>query len=124
MTGVALEIVSEVILFGVMPLFLMVGTIWILWFLVEKINPDEVIDIRSFSVFIVVIVPFVMLICFGTAVIFYDAMAISSGRGTVLPLESSRLEMVLGGAAFFIGQTVWLWSRWRRLRIRQIGIPR
>ena len=32
----------ELILFGLVPLFLTLATVWILWHSLEKINPDEV----------------------------------------------------------------------------------
>jgi hypothetical protein len=56
MTGFVFDVVSEIFLFGVVPLFLTVGTVAILWHVLEKINPDEVTDIESFSTFIVVVV--------------------------------------------------------------------
>ena len=42
MTGFALETAFELILFGLVPLFLTLATVWILWHSLEKINPDEV----------------------------------------------------------------------------------
>src|SRR5215471_4872577 len=41
MTGFALETASELILFGLVPLFLTLATIWILWHSLEKITPDD-----------------------------------------------------------------------------------
>ena len=41
MTGFALETASELILFGLVPLFLTLATIWILWHSLERINPDD-----------------------------------------------------------------------------------
>jgi hypothetical protein len=38
----ALETAFELILFGLVPLFLTLATVWILWHSLEKINPDEV----------------------------------------------------------------------------------
>jgi hypothetical protein len=35
------EIASELILFGLVPLFLTLATIWILWHSLEKITPDD-----------------------------------------------------------------------------------
>ena len=54
MTVFFLESVSELILFGLLPLFVTVATVWILWRVLEKTDADEVIDIRSFLTFIVV----------------------------------------------------------------------
>jgi len=66
-----------------------------------------------------VVVPFVMLIWFGLAVINYDAIAALSGWPLVLPLNSPLSPLIAGAAAFYIGQTMWLWWDWRKLRIPQ-----
>jgi hypothetical protein len=80
------EAFYELVLFGLVPLFLTVATIWILWHVLEKI--DEVIDIRFFLTFILVAVPFVMLIYFGGTIILYSQMMAVSGssRQVLLPL--------------------------------------
>jgi hypothetical protein len=114
MTGFAFT-VSEILL-CVVPLFLTVATVWILWQALEKIEPD--VDIRSFLTFIVVIVPFVMFVCLGVVALFHDKIATWSGSRTVLPLNLPSHAMV-AGTVLYIGQTVWLWSRWRKLTIRQ-----
>jgi hypothetical protein len=41
MTGFALETAFELILFGLVPLFLTLATVWILWHSLEKITPDD-----------------------------------------------------------------------------------
>ena len=69
----------EIILIDLVTLFLMVATVLILWYGVKKILPEETRDLQFFLTFIVVVVPFVMLIYFGLAVINYDAMTRSSG---------------------------------------------
>ena len=46
--------------------------------------------------FIIVVVPFVMLVYFGVAVINYDAMTRSSGWEPVLPLKSPLSLPVIG----------------------------
>jgi len=113
MTGFAFGTVSELILLCFVPLFLTVATVWILWRALEKIEPDA--DTRSFLTFIVVIVPFVMFVCLGMAVIFHDGIAKWSGSPTVLPLNPPSHAMV-AGAVIYIGQTIWLWWNWRKLR--------
>jgi hypothetical protein len=60
-TGFVIESVSDLILFGLVPLFLTVATVWILWHVLEKIDQD-VRDVRSFLTFILVVIPFVALI--------------------------------------------------------------
>ena len=116
MTGFAFsEAVYELVLFGFAPLFLTVATIWILWHVLEKI--DEVIDIRFFLTFILVAVPFVMLIYFGGTIILYSKMmAVSGGsRQVFLPLTPlSRVKLIGTEAVIYIGLMVWLWSHWRK----------
>jgi len=114
MTGFAFT-VSEILL-CVVPLFLTVATVWILWQVLEKIEPD--VDIRSFLTFIVVIVPFVMFVCLGVVALFHDEIATWSGSPAVLPL-SPPSHALAAGAVLYIGQTVWLWWHWRQLTIRQ-----
>ena len=104
----------EIILIDLVTLFLMVATVSILWYGAKKIFPGETRDLQFFLTFIVVIVPFVMLIYFGLAVINYDAMTRSSGWEPVLPLKSPLSLPVIGLIVFYIGQVVWLWSSWRR----------
>jgi hypothetical protein len=104
----------EIILIDLVTLFLMVATTSILWYGIKKIFPEETRDLQFFLTFIVVIVPFVMLIYFGMAVINYDAMTRSSGWEPVLPLKGPLSPPIIGLIVFYIGQTVWLWSSWRR----------
>ena len=118
MTGLALETISELAFFGLVPLLLIVGTVGILWRVHEKIYPDDVTDIRSFLTFILVIVPFVSSTYFGLAIILYDAINAGSGWPTILPL-SELSPVLLVFAAFNIGLTVWLWLQWHKLRISQ-----
>jgi hypothetical protein len=56
MTGAVFENVSELILFGFVPSLVTVATVWIIWLVLEKINPDEVADIRTFLTFIIAVV--------------------------------------------------------------------
>jgi hypothetical protein len=75
-------------------------------------------------VLIVVVIPFVMLIYFGLAVIICDKIGVGRGWPTTLPLQIFSRAEGLAAAVTYIGLTVWLWLRWRKLRIRQRGIPR
>jgi hypothetical protein len=85
MTGAVFETVSELILFGFVPSLVTVATVWIIWLVLEKINPDEVADIRTFLTFIIAVVPFVMLICSGLGIVIHDEMmAASVGCGPCL----------------------------------------
>ena len=107
-------LVDEIILIDLVTLVLMVATVTILWYGVKKIFPGEIRDLQFFLTFIVVVVPFVMLIYFGVAVINYDAMTRSSGWEPALPLKGPLSPPIIGLIVFYIGQTVWLWSSWRR----------
>jgi hypothetical protein len=87
--------------------FLAIATVSIVWHGVKKALPDQVRDARFFLTFIVVIVPFVMLICFGLAAINYDAIAARFGWRQILPVTSPLSPLVVGMVVFYIGQTVW-----------------
>ena len=62
-------LIDEIVLVDLLALFLSVVTVSILWYVVKKIFPDDVKDLQSFLTFIVTVVPFVMIIYFGLAVI-------------------------------------------------------
>jgi hypothetical protein len=105
---------DEVVIVDLVALFLAISTVSILWYLVKKAFANEVRDFRFFVTFIAVIVPFVMLIYFGLAIINYDAIAARSGWPSALPLKGPLSPPLAGAPVFYIGQTVWLWWRWRR----------
>jgi tungstate transport system substrate-binding protein len=107
---------GEIGLIDLLALFLSVGTVSILWYVAKKTSPDEVKDLEFLLIFIVVVIPFVMIIYFGLAVVNYDAMAGLSGWPPVLPLDSLLSPLIVGALAFYLGQTMWLWRDWRRLR--------
>ena len=108
-------LIDEIVLMDLLALFLSVVTVSILWYVVKKIFPDEVKDLKFYLTFIVAVVPFVMLVYFGLAVINYDAIAARSGWPPVLPLNGLLSPPIVGGLVFYIGQTVWLWLGWRKL---------
>jgi hypothetical protein len=108
---------TEIVLIDLLALVVAIATVSILWYVVKKAFPDEVKDLQFFLTFIIVAVPFVMLVCFGLAVISYDVIAGRSGWPLVLPLESLLWPPVVGVAAFYIGQTMWLWWDWHKLRL-------
>ena len=68
------EIVSELFLFVIMPLFATVAAVWTFWNVLAAIDPNEVKSIQSFLTVIVVVVPFVMLVFYGLAVVMYDQL--------------------------------------------------
>jgi hypothetical protein len=107
-------LIDEIVLVDILALFLSIATVSILWYVLKKISPDHVKDIRFFLTFIIVIVPFVILVYFGAAVINYNAIAVRLDWPEVLPLNDLFPPVIVGAAAFYIGQTVWLWWIWRR----------
>ena len=113
MTELPFERVSELMLLCLVPLFLTVATVWILWQALKKIELD--VNIGSFLTFIVVIVPFAMLLCLGAATIFHDEIA-RSGSPTVLFLNPPS-HAIVAGTIMYIGQTAWLWWSWRKQRM-------
>jgi hypothetical protein len=106
LTHTSPALIDEIILIDFVALFLAIVTVSILWYLVKKLFPNEDRD--------GVVVPFVMLIYFGLAVINYDAIAAWSGWPQVLPVKNSLSPLILGTVVFYVGQTVWLWLDWRR----------
>ena len=107
-------LIDEIVLVDVLAVFLSIATVSFLWYVLKKIFPDEVKDIRFFLTFIIAIVPFVILVYFGAAVINYDALARRLDWPEVLPLNGLLPPVIVGAAAFYIGQTVWLWFGWRK----------
>jgi len=89
----------------------------ILWYVVKKAFPDEVKDLQFLLTFIAVVVPFVLIIWFGLALINYDVIAALAGWPLILPLDRPLSPQILGAVAFYIGLTMWLWWDWRKLRI-------
>ena len=73
------EIVSELFLFGFVPLVATVAAVWAFWNVLETIDPNEIKSIQSFLTVIVVIVPFAMLVFYGLAVVMYDELVTASG---------------------------------------------
>jgi hypothetical protein len=104
---------SNLILVGLLALFLTAATVWIVWYVAKAVGPDEVRHLRFFLTFIVVIIPFVILIYFGSALISYDAIT-APPWPTLAPSKRSTPEF-LAAAVIYIGVTVWLWLRWRKL---------
>jgi tungstate transport system substrate-binding protein len=110
-------LLSEIVLIDLLALVAAIATVSILWYVVKKAFADDVKDLQFLLTFIAVVVPFVIIIYFGLAVINYDAMAGLSGWPPVLPLDSLLSPLIAGALAFYIGQTMWLWWDWRKLQI-------
>ena len=107
-------LIDEIVLVDVLALFLSIFTVSGLWYVVKRAFPDEVKDLQFLLTFIIVAVPFVMLVYFGLAVINYNAIATRFGYPEVLPLDDLLPPVITAAAAFYIGQTVWLWWSWRK----------
>jgi tungstate transport system substrate-binding protein len=107
---------GEVVLIDLLALLLSVGTVSILWRICKKAFPHDVKDLQFLLTFIAGVVPFVLVIYFGLAVINYDATARVSGWPLVLPLDSLLSPPIVGALAFYVGQTMWLWWDWGKLR--------
>jgi hypothetical protein len=114
LTSLSNGLIDEIIAVNLLAIFLSVATVSILWHVVKKAFPDEVRDLQFFLTFILVGVPFVMLVYFGVAVINYDAFATQSGSPQLLPITSPFSPLIVGMVFFYIGQTVWLWLAWRK----------
>jgi hypothetical protein len=102
------------ILLYLVALFPTVATLWCIWYVIERLFPND-IDDQYFVLSIVVTIPFVMLIYFGLAVIIYDAISLGAGI-TALPFEPSLSTMTPAVTILtYIGLSRWLWLRWRKL---------
>jgi tungstate transport system substrate-binding protein len=108
---------DEIGLIDLLALVVAIATVSTLWYVVKQVFPDDVKDLQLFLTFIIVIIPFVMIVYFGLAVINYNAIAELSGWPPVLPLNSLLSPLIVGAVAFYIGQTMWLWWDWRKFRI-------
>ena len=107
-------LVDEIVLFDVLVFFLSIATVSFLWYVVKKFFPDEVKDLRFLLTFIIAVVPFVIIVYFGAALINYNAVATQFDWPEVLPLDRLLPPAIVGAATFYIGQTVWLWWDWRK----------
>ena len=101
-------------LFVWLALFLTVATIWLLLYAIET-RPKQ-IDARSFLVFIIVIIPFVLGVYFGLAAIICNEI-VAAGR-PILPLELLSLRKIVPATVTYIGLSAWVWLRWRKLILK------
>jgi protein-S-isoprenylcysteine O-methyltransferase Ste14 len=110
---------TEAILLYVVALLLTVVTLWIVCYAIQTLSPNEFEDPGLFLILILVIVPFVMLIYFGLAVIIDDR--INMEPGTALPLRPSLTTITTAVAVLtYCGLSRWLWFRWRKAaRVRK-----
>ena len=104
---------SDLILIGLVALFVTGATVLVVWYVVKAVFPDEVANLQFFLTFIVVVIPFVIILCFGSALIIYNVIT-APPWPRLLPLKLSLPEF-LAAAVIYIGLTMWLWPRWRKL---------
>jgi hypothetical protein len=105
---------AEIILMDVAMLVLTVATVSFLFYGSKKIFPNDFRQLQFFLTFIIVIVPVVIQFYFGLAVLNYDSTAEVFGWPTSLPLKPSS-PLLLSLLVFYMGQTAWLWWRWRKI---------
>jgi hypothetical protein len=117
LTNTSPSLFDELVLIDLLALVMAIATVFILWYVVKRAFPDEVRDLQVFVIFIAVIVPFVLIVYFGLAAINYDRIAALAGWPLILPLGRPLLPPILSVVAIYIGQTMWLWWDWRKLRI-------
>jgi hypothetical protein len=108
------HVTFELFIIGVVATFLTAATVWVLWYVFETIFPDDVKHLGFFLIFIIVLVPFVMLIYFGLDAVIDDEVATRAGLPTELPLGLPPEIPVL--AVVYIGLTVCLGLPWRKLK--------
>ena len=94
-----------------MALFLTVATLWLCLHAAQTISPKQT-DPRIFLVFIVVVIPFVMLVYFGLAFLIDDTISEGADRLTAREEELSFTEGVVATVSY-VGLSGWLWMRWR-----------
>ena len=58
-------LVDEIVVIDLLALLLAVAMVEIIWYVFKKAFPEELRDLQFFLTFIVVIVPFVLTLCFG-----------------------------------------------------------
>jgi hypothetical protein len=102
---------AEIILLELVALFATVATIW---FVLEAVGLDAFPKSpETFWIILIVIIPFVMVIYFGAAIMICQEIVARSGRPT-LPLELS-LRKIVPLTVTYIGVSVWVWLRRRKV---------
>jgi hypothetical protein len=102
--------IAATILLYLGALFLTAATLWL--FLYANQTIPEQTDSLSLWVFIVVVLPFLMLIYFGFAILISDT--ISDGGAWLTPDDNElTFSEYLVLAVSYVGLSGWLWLRWR-----------
>jgi hypothetical protein len=109
---------SEIILLELVALFLTVASMRLFLSAIQKLTPDDFEDRQFFWIVVLVMIPFVMLVYFGLAIIICNEITARSGRPMTLPLELS-LRKVVPATVTYIGLAAWIWLRWHKLVTHQ-----
>ena len=101
----------DIFLISLLALLLLIATVATLWEILKKERPAEAKALDFFLIFAVVVVPFAMVICFGLAVMVYEATAALQPNW---PRWSPNVpwQIRVGLAVIYIAVTSWLWLRW------------
>jgi hypothetical protein len=102
---------TTTILLYLVALFLTVATLWPLSYLTQTISPKQP-DPQIFWLFIVVVIPFVMLIYFGLAILISDTISVGAAWLTADDDELTFSESLVL-AVSYVSISGWLWLRWR-----------
>jgi len=104
---------SATILLYLVALFLTVATLWIIWYAI--VSPEE-IGLQSFLVQIIAVIPFVILIYFGSAFIISDTIHLGAASLTTMEEELSFAEGLVV-IVTYVALSGWLWLRWRNPKV-------
>jgi hypothetical protein len=102
---------TATILLYLVALFLTVATLWLLSSANQTIGPKQT-DPQFFWVLIVVVIPFLMLLYFGLAILISDTISTGAAWLTADDDELTFSESLVL-AVSYVGLSVWLWLRWR-----------
>ena len=103
--------IAATILLYLGAMFLTLATLWFFSYVNQTISPEHT-DSQSFWVFIVVVIPFLMVIYFGFAILISDTISLRAAWLTADDTELTFSESLVL-AVTYVGLSGWLWLRWR-----------
>jgi hypothetical protein len=106
-----MTLTTATILLYLVALFLTVATLWLLSYANQTIGPKQT-DPQFFWVLIVVVIPFLMLLYFGLAILISDTISLGAAWLTADDDELTFSESLVL-AVSYVGLSGWLWLRWR-----------
>jgi hypothetical protein len=104
---------AATVLLYLVALFLTVATLWLFLHAAQTISPKQP-DPQTFWLFIVVVIPFVMLIYFGLAFLINDMIELGAVSLAAKEEDELTLAESLVAAVSYVSLSGWLWLRWRR----------